>query len=234
MSCIDTFPDIVKNSLVAPDEAYSKLKKSNRNGIIKDTINVILNFIPSVGGGLASGIEKGLTYSDSRLFRYLYSFIYELGDISQKDRKEFMNKVEKVSEDYSGNVLCDMINRLDNINKSKILANLTRATINKDITIEDFFRLSSICEKIPYSDFPSLLSFQSPTYVEGGVTEILYSTGTLIQASISSGQNNKFSLSVNGLKLLKFGLVIDVDMNSENKTEIDSLNWETLDGGEYS
>lgn len=52
-----------------------------------------------------------------------------------------------------------MIYCLDNINKQKNLANLTKARINGQISIEDFFRLSNMLERIPYVDLESLHNY---------------------------------------------------------------------------
>ena len=225
--------EIVNSSFLAPDEVYRKLKRQNRSTILKYSgntiLDVLLNLIPTFGGALANLKDKGLSYRDSQLFRKFASYVYEVGDISYKDREKFISDLERTAEDYHGDILSGMIDRLDNINKTVILANLTKSRVNGNITIEDFFRLANILEKIPYTDFNYLSDFTESKYLDGGVTELLYSVGVLVQTSIDSDQSNKYSLSINGLKLLKYGLLVEIDKKIENKTEVDSLKWDYLE-----
>ena len=89
--------------------------------------------------------------------------------------------------------------------------------------------MTNILEKISYTDFKYLLDFIESKYLDGGVTELLYSVGVLVQTSIDSNQSNKYSLSINGIKLLKYGLLVGIDKKIENKTEVDSLKWHYLE-----
>lgn len=58
---------------------------------------------------------------------------------------------------------------------------------------------------------------------------MLYSAGVLLLKSVGNDQVNKYTLSVTGRKLLKFGLNIEVDTNIENKTDVISdLEWEEI------
>lgn len=121
-----------------------------------------------------------------------------------------------------------MINRLDNINKAEILANLMKAKINGEIDISDFFRLASICERIPYTDFQYLQRFENEDCIEGGVTELLYSSGALIQKTIG-GEQNQYTLSTVGRKLVKFGMLAEVSLAAKNATYIPSLGLADID-----
>ncbi len=115
------------------------------------------------------------------------------------------------------------------------MANLTKAKLREEISIEDFFRLSGMCERIPFTDFQYLLEFKQAAYVDGGVTELLFSVGILRQQSISKDETNKYLLSINGKKLLQFGLNVEIEVDTANKTEVNQ-NWLTIqdvDGGTY-
>lgn len=113
-----------------------------------------------------------------------------------------------------------MIDRLDNINKQIILANLTKARINSDISIEDYFRLSSILERIPYVDFQFLPSYANANYDESGDTELLYATGVLQIAVIDANGNNKYILSELGRKLLQYGMMINTEVKHGKGVEV--------------
>lgn len=112
-----------------------------------------------------------------------------------------------------------MVDRLDNINKQNILANLTKARISSIISIEDYFRLSSMLERIPYVDFKFLPLYQEPHYEENGDTE-LFSTGVLQIAVIDVNDNNKYILSDLGKKLVIHGLGKNIDIKLGKGTEV--------------
>lgn len=175
-------------------------------------------------------IQSGISYSDRRLFRNCIRFIYGIKETTLEEREKFIKEVEEKSHDNAGNVICDILNRIDNINKAEVIANLMKAKINNDIDIEDFFRLSAICDRIPYTDFKFLNLFVEDNFIDGGVTELLYSAGVLLLKSVGNDQINKYILSVAGRKLLKFGLNIEVNTSIENKTDVISdLPWEEVD-----
>lgn len=150
--------------------------------MIRDSGIGLINLFPVIGGFANSVIQSGISYSDSRLFRNCIRFIYEIKETTQRERDKFINEVEEKADDNAGNVLCDILNRIDNINKAVLIANLMKAriNINNDISIDDFFRLSTMCDRIPYTDFKSLDLFVDENFIDGGVTEILYSAGALI------------------------------------------------------
>lgn len=122
-----------------------------------------------------------------------------------------------------------MIDRIDNINKGGVLANLTKAKMGGEITIEDFFRLSCVAERIPFSDFKYLPEFVNRNYLPGGVTELLQSAGALSQVVVTSEDNHDwFELSPVGSKLLKYGLLIDVRLKDMTKMEVSTLQWNSF------
>ena len=92
----------------------------------KNQFKAALNLVPGVGGALAQELQN---YEDFRLaefFRKFTSFILELTEVSADDRVKFANEVQEKAEDMAGNVISGMVDRLDNINKEKILASLTK------------------------------------------------------------------------------------------------------------
>lgn len=198
-------PDAINEILLNPD--LSKCSKWYNN---KDHINAFVNLIPYLGGFLASEIKTYFDYRDSEFIRKFVTFISELdhNGLDDKERIKFLKDIGKEADDSSGNIMASIIDRLDNINKQKILANLVIAKGTGDITIEDFFRLSFILERIPYVDLKNLSLYQTEYYDENGGTELLYSTGAL-RTSMLNQSGDKYVLSPLGVKLLKFGVKCD-------------------------
>ena len=105
---------------------------------------------------------------------------------------------------------------------------MTIAKIHEFISIEDFFRLCSMLERIPYIDLKELPRYKEPFYDESGDTELLYSTGALILQTLDANGTNKYILSVLGEKLLLWGFGINLDMERERGTNVE-LNYATND-----
>ena len=115
-----------------------------------------------------------------------------------------------------------MIDRLDNINKEKAFAKLTVARIQGLISIQDFFRLHSLLERIPYVDLKELPKYKEPFYDETGDTELLFATGALELDTIeTNGGSNKYKLSRLGAALLRWGFGIHLELEHGKGTNVD-------------
>lgn len=165
-------------------------------------------------------IKVILDYRKENIFRKLVCYFCGLKDTTQEQRCKFADEIEKKADDKSGYVLLDMIDRLDNINKLTILANLTRARLDEFISIEQFFRLYSLLVRIPYVDLVSLSKYATEYYDENGDTELLYATGALIQTSIGEKGNSKYVLSILGEELLLWGVKINIQVQRKQGTSI--------------
>lgn len=95
-----------------------------------------------------------------------------------------------------------------------------------NISIEDFFRLSSVLERIPYVDLQLLPSYQDEFYDESGDTELLFSTGVLRQAYLGE-DGDKYILSPLGIKLLKFGVNVDIPIPQITGVKT-GISWENV------
>lgn len=191
-----------------------------------EQLKAIANFVPLVGGALAQEIQIIQDYRDSEFFRKYTAYILGVADTTEKERDKFAKEIEQKADDYAGNVIAGMVDRLDNINKEIILANLTKARIDDKISIENFFRLASVLERIPYIDLVKLSSYQTPSYDEDGDTELLYSTGVLRPVQLSE-DGDTYILSPLGVKLLSFGLKINVKEINVKGTSVD-LSWNDI------
>ena len=121
-----------------------------------DQLKAVVSVVPNVGGFLAEEIDSVCTtlseYRAYEFFRKFTCFIVGVSDLSMEQREKFVVELEQKAQDTSGNVITGMVERLDNINKEKILANLVIARVEEKISIDDFFRLSSVLERIHYVD----------------------------------------------------------------------------------
>lgn len=211
-------PIIVDNLLNSPD--LDKLKPIKTGKIWVEQLKALINIIPGIGGAAAQEIQVIEDYKTAEFFRKFTTYILDLSDTTLEERAKFSKEIEDAAQDYPGNVLLGMIDRLDNINKQNILANLTKARINEHISIEDYFRLSSMLERIPYVDLKLLPLYKDSYYDETGDTELLYATGALNLSVLDPNDGNKYVLSQLGTKLLYYGMGIGLDVERGKGPEI--------------
>ena len=222
----DNVPVIVKDTMTSND--LDKIAAIDRKNGAKSFFKQLLNIIPWAGGAIVGEIDVSIGIQEANFFRNYWAYVCELKDTTEEQREKFIEEVEKTAEDYSGNVIVGLISRIDNINKGKILANLTRARIKGAITIEDFFRIANVLERIPFSDLKYLMLFQEDNYLEGGVTEILYSSGAIYQSVV--GKDTKFRLTEIGVKLIVYGMQHGVTVHAERNVSV-RPEWNVIDGG---
>ena len=220
--------DIVQQTLLIPNLAVKKPWYKHVNWI--DQLCATVNLIPCVGGAIADEIkvitDAVANYQVSDFLRKFITFIYELGDFGDNERMRFLKELEESAQDTSGNIMLSIIDRLDNINKQKILANLVIAKGEGKITIEDFFRLESVLQRIPYVDLEQLPLYQTEYYDDNGDSELLYSTGVLRPAMYHQ-DGDKYVLSPLGVNLMKFGLRLSVEI-PQVKGTYTGIVWEKI------
>lgn len=109
--------------------------------------------------------------------------------------------------------LLDTIDRIDNINKARILANILRHSANGDIARDNFLRHSWILSTVPYIDLQQLNKYITD-YFQPSSSEILSSLGLINETVIDGGTfgeggeegGSKYGLSPLGEEMLHFGL----------------------------
>lgn len=223
--------EIVEKSLIS-----ANIKSNPKNKYINwcDQLCALVNLIPYVGGAFATEIQSiknsVAEYKAYEFFRKFTCFIYELEELTEAQRIEFVADIEKAANDSSGNIVIGLVDRLDNINKERVLANLVKAKVTYKISIEDFFRLSFMLERIPYVDLVKLKLYLTDYYDEDGDSELLFATGVLQQSVLDANDDNKYVLSRLGKKLLKYGLGIAVSDIQPKGTKVSNLTWNEIDG----
>lgn len=222
------FSDIIQQTLLIPNLAVEKPWYNHINWI--DQLCATVTLIPCVGDHIANEIKAitnvAANYQASEFLRKFTAFIYELGDFGDNERILFLKELEKSAQDSSGNVMLSIIDRLDNIHKQKILANLVKAKGERKITIEDFFRLESVLQRIPYVDLKQLPLYQTEYYDDNGDSELLYSTGVL-RPAVYHQDGDKYVLSPLGVNLMKYGFGLSVELPQIKGTST-GIGWEEI------
>lgn len=198
----ESLSNIVEQSLNSID--LEKLK-AMKGASTKDVLLAVLKLVSKDYVGTAGTVILAIVdYREGEFFRKYCRYLLELVETTPEQRHQFSRELQDKAGDFSGNVICGMVDRLDNINKETVFARLSVARIHGFITIEDFFRLHSLLERIPYVDLKELPKYKEPFYDESGDTELLFATGALVIHTIAN-ESNEYILSALGEKLLLWG-----------------------------
>ena len=224
----EALSQIIIQSLNTPD--LNKLKLTD-SSFWKVQLKAVASLIPVAGGAAAEELQHYYDYKDDEFFRKFSRYLLGIVETTVEERQQFAEDIQKKAEDFSGNVILGMVDSLDNINKQTILANLTVARIKGAISIEDFFRLHTLLERIPYVDLKELPQYIEPFYDDSGDTELLYATGALEIHTIDANGSNKYILSKPGEKLLLWGCHINLEMKRIQGTnvELNTITNEDID-----
>ena len=183
-----------------------------------DVCDVLLGAIP-VLKYIKVGKDVYVSITDKLFAKKLICFLYGLKEIPVRKREKFIKELRKSGE-ATGELILSIIDRLDHQSKTAILANLCIARIEEQISIEDFFRLVSMLERIPYVDLNRLEDYKEKFY-EPGASEMLYSAGAVRQVVIDAAGDSQYQLTKLGLKMLRFGLQRNVaNINLQAGTDI--------------
>ena len=217
---VDTLSKIVEQSLKRVSiEQLAAIK----TGALKDKILAIFKLLcEDYLGAAESEIQAFVGYQESEFFRKYATYLLGLVDTSPEERHKFAEEIQKKAEDSAGNVISGMVARLDNINKETVFAKLSVARIHGAISTEDFFRVYSLLERIPYVDLKQLPRYKEPFCDESGDTELLFATGALeIETIDSKGGSNKYKLSRLGELLLRWGFNIHLELEHGKGTNVE-------------
>lgn len=225
------------NDLIAKSTVEA-LNSQYTGSIIKSGIEIVIaagdNFfgLASVVKSIASAPAQ---YRENEFARKLLSFLYNVESISVKDRQMVLTAIADKGDDYVGNILLNLIDRVDHIEKINIMVNLFTAVARNEMDGEMFLRLSTVLCYVPYVDLKHLADYQKNLY-QPCISETLYASGLIYQSVIDGGNaaskgTNLFHLSHLGYQLAKFG--IGLQLSEENLTakteDASGLKWEVVD-----
>ena len=216
---VDILSNIIEQTIKEPD--WDKLTLAERE-YARGQSKAFVSLIPYVGGTAAEELQQYYDYKDDEFFRKFVRFLMELKDTTSEERHRFAEEIHQKAEDHPGNVILGMVDRLDNINKEVVMAKLSVARMHGAISIEDFFRLHSLLERIPYVDLKELPKYKEPFYDENGDTELLFATGALeIETIDAQGGSNKYILSRLGEALLRWGFDVHIGLQHGKGTNVE-------------
>jgi len=169
------------------DSVKSEIIKDLTPEILETTFDLItkselIKEIPIFGIGFKTySIYQNIT--ESFFVKKILKFLYELKDISYDKREEFIKNLETKKETAkAGEKLLIILNRLNDIEKAKIIGKLFNNTILEKISFEDFDRLTHIIDNAYINDLKSLKNNPHLSYLDNSVKSNLYILGLLNQS----------------------------------------------------
>lgn len=209
------------NDYLKPENIGTSIVKSIANSGIKeiccDLTEVGIDFllkdsitkdIPIIGI-ITNLCSAGLTIRGIIFENKLIRFLLELENIPQQKRIDFVANIQqdKKFEKKVGEHLLLILDRIDDLDKAKILAKLFSAFIESTIDYTLFLRLSSILDKLFLPDLLKLYEYRNGMRYDEDTSENLYSLGLIYMAlisggSVEDGHGSKYAIRPLGNKLL--------------------------------
>ncbi len=217
--------DIVKSFDVTynSEDAYEMVAQIGDIALDAIIDGGVLDGVPVLG--TLKGIYKTTqNIQTRRLIKKVHKFIFATKDTTLYERMKFMEEYTEKNKENGCEVLLAVIDKLDNVNKIDVLVNLMRARIKESISIENFIRLCTVVDRIPFSDLNELTKY-AEDYYEDGSTDLLLSAGVLSNTVIDAEEGNKYRLNMLGVLLLKHGMLQDVSVNIKNYTYLADMKW---------
>ncbi len=174
--------------------------------------NDAINQIPVIGT-LRSIYKITNSISDHLFVQKILKFLRELETLSDKEKSEMKLKIDKAKDNKIGETLLEIINKIDDNNKPKIIAIIFKSYINGEINFQEFQKFSQIVNKSYLPDLMKLTEFfrGQPIMNEYGssllsmglikISEKEYS-GQVSLRSLSDRQMFEYKLNEDGKKLM--------------------------------
>ncbi|SHI07789.1 hypothetical protein [Clostridium grantii] len=150
------------------------------DGIFKD--------IPIIGT-LSSVFKVGISIRDIYFIKKILSFLSSLEDTSIDDRNEFLSKHSNNSQ--LGEKLIFILDRIDDLEKPKLIANLFKRYMDNEIDYLTFQRFSLIIEKCFIEDLKFLKNNINEDIITGFEALGLANSGLVSLASFDGGTFNE-------------------------------------------
>ena len=163
----------------------------------------------------------------------IYRFLVFTCRFSKQQIADFFEEYSNASQENGYETMLLVLERLDNYNKVDVMANLLKAKVDGKLSIDNFIRLTSSLQIVPYVDLRRL-----PDYLESiGIrhdTYMLLAAGLLYQSAIGVDgvgreDSNHYQLNDNGLLFVQYGLGIDISSYVKSEAPIQSLSEEEIE-----
>ena len=160
--------------------------------------------IPLLGSAVGA-VKIYIHTKDWLLQRNIYRFRYHLQNISEDKKQNFIKKLRK-DDNYRqrvGENLLLLINRVDDIRKPELIANVFKALIEGRIDDVAYQKLSSAVDRIRIHNLPGLIDFYNEEGPETLQDDVLQSLVICGLANIVSDIGLTFGSSTKPMKNVK-------------------------------
>lgn len=178
--------------------------------------------VPLFGGVIRltrKAVDTYAAFNSYRFCKKAYTFLVNTKDINRDDFNKLIQEYSEFTNEDGYELLLSVIDRIDNINKAEILGNLFKAKVEGNITIEDYVRLCSTLQQVPYVDLRYL-----PSYIkereEGRDSFSLLASGLIVQTTIDANGPSMYQLNDNGVLMTKNGLDVDVEVYERGNVKV--------------
>ncbi|MDP3311969.1 hypothetical protein [Lutibacter sp.] len=158
----------------------------------------VLKDIPIFGIGFKSfSLYNKIT--ESFFTKKLLRFLFELKDIPQSKREEFITELESKNETKkAGEKLLITLNRLNNDDKASIIGKLLKKTILGKITFNDFKRLTHIIDNTYLEDLELLKDNEYLRNINDDIKTNLHQIGLLNQSIKDNREHEEYKFKQTG------------------------------------
>ena len=167
-----------------------------------------------------------------RFCKKLYRFLYFTSRYSKKQITDFFDEYASANHENGYESMLLVLDRLDNYNKVGVLTNLLKAKLDGHLTIDNFVRLTSSLQIVPYVDLKYLSDYLNSISVRHD-TYMLLSAGLLYQSGIGvdgvgRDDSSQYQLNDNGLLFVRYGLGVDVSSYVKGEAPVRPLTEEEI------
>lgn len=166
--------------------ALEIIKSDSLSFIIESTDSIIdlasssnlIDEIPIIG--LISKVGKiGFGVNNHLFEKKLYSFLFEIKDITATEREKFVTKLHKKEYSEIGNSITILLDKYESLTKATYLGKLMKATIKQEISSDDFMRIATIINRLMLFDIQKLSLFQEEVVHSGNYVIELENQGLI-------------------------------------------------------
>jgi hypothetical protein len=160
--------------------------------------NPILKEIPGLSV-IQSIFKVGMSISDYLFINKLKYFLDKLSEINENEINKMLKKLDKDTKNTIGLNLMIILNQTDHIEKAAMIGSLFVLRLKKEITEDDFYRVSNMINRCFYSDLLKLKHIRkngdlidyNRDLIPAESLFNLYNHGLLIQTGISKSETMK-------------------------------------------
>lgn len=198
------------------------LKELNNEKLKSDIVETTGLFVNTLCGDVVSAcqlvnkiLETSLNFRDKILMRNFFNYILNIDQSLEKGVKLL---VKLFPNDEKGKKNAEKIllilDRIDNEEKLKYIANATRSCMYQDITVEEFFRIVKIIDNSYFYDLLFLSdNITKKSLFKGNITvHALANSGLMMQCGIDcndSIENQNYAFTKLGMLVDKYALSYD-------------------------